>query len=351
MYFSNRLVQWYLQNKRDLPWRNTSNPYVIWLSEIILQQTRIAQGLPYFEAFLKRFPTVLDLADADEEEVLKLWEGLGYYSRARNLHATAKTIAFDMQGVFPNNFSNLKKLKGVGNYTAAAIASFAFQEAVPVVDGNVYRVLSRVFGIETDILSSKAHQEFFELAQKLIDPKHPDLFNQAIMEFGALYCTPSKPDCQSCIFKTTCSAFAHNKVDEFPVKIKKVKVKNRFLYYLIVVNQEGKIKMNQRIENSIWKKLYEFELIESDHELLETGVTELFRKKTDGIHFQDIKPLNETFIEHKLTHLKLHLKFYITKTNQCSELFLGIDEAILKPKPIVIHEFILNNRNKIINFL
>jgi A/G-specific adenine glycosylase len=351
MYFSNRLIQWYLQNKRDLPWRNTSNPYVIWLSEIILQQTRIAQGIPYFEAFLNKFPTVLDLAQAEEEEVLKLWEGLGYYSRARNLHATAKTIAFDMQGAFPNNFSDLKKLKGVGNYTAAAIASFAFQEAVPVVDGNVYRVLSRVFGIETDILSSKAHQEFFELAQTLIDTKQPDIFNQAIMEFGALYCTPSKPDCQSCIFNATCSAFAHDKVHEFPVKIKKVKVKNRFLYYLVLINQDGKIKMNQRIGNSIWKKLYEFELLESDHELLESEVAHLFIKKNNSIHFQDITPLNETFIEHKLTHLKLHLKFYISQTNQNSELFLDIDDAILKPKPIVIHEFILNNRNKIMSFL
>jgi A/G-specific adenine glycosylase len=351
MHFSNRLIQWYLQNKRDLPWRNTSNPYVIWLSEIILQQTRIAQGLPYFEAFLNKFPTVLELALAEEEEVLKLWEGLGYYSRARNLHATAKTIAFDMQGTFPNHFSELKKLKGVGDYTAAAIASFAFKEVVPVVDGNVYRVLSRVFGIKTDILSSRAHQEFFDIAKILIDPKQPDVFNQAIMEFGALYCTPSKPDCNSCIFNTSCIAFAHDKVSDFPVKIKKVKVKKRFLYYLILINKEGKIKMNQRIENSIWKKLYEFDLVESDSELSNEEIVNKFTLNKQVTDYENITPLNDAYIEHKLTHLKLHLKFYIAKTNQISDSFLSIDEAISKPKPIVIHDYILKNLNKIMGFI
>lgn len=351
MYFSNRLIQWYLQNKRDLPWRNTSNPYIIWLSEIILQQTRVAQGLPYFEAFLNRFPTVLDLANAQEEEVLKLWEGLGYYSRGRNLHLTAKIIAFEMLGEFPSSFLELKKLKGVGNYTAAAIASFAYQEAVPVVDGNVYRVLSRIFEIETDIMSSGAHQKFFDLAKTLIDPLRPDLFNQAIMEFGSIFCTPKKPECSSCIFNSTCLAYAKGRILEFPVKSKKSRVKKRYLYYLILVNDENKIKMNQRLGNNIWKKLYEFELVESEHELTESEIKRQFEILTNSIEYQEFKSLNDSYIPHKLTHLFLHLKFYKAKTNQQSEGFMTVEEAISKPKPIVIHDFILKNINKITSFI
>ena len=223
MNFSNSLLLWYLQNKRDLPWRNTTNPYPIWLSEIMLQQTRVAQGLPYFLAFTEAFPTILDLAKADEEQVLKLWQGLGYYSRARNMHKTAQIIAFELGGNFPNNYNDLIKLKGIGEYTAAAIASFAFNEVVPAVDGNVFRVLSRYFNIDTDIASSGAKKEFTALAKELIPNDNPALFNQAIMEFGALQCVPKNPNCESCIFNSSCAALQKKKVAELPVKSKKVK--------------------------------------------------------------------------------------------------------------------------------
>jgi A/G-specific adenine glycosylase len=214
MNFSKILTSWYLENKRDLPWRKTYNPYPIWLSEIILQQTRVAQGLPYFLSFIETFPTVFDLAKASEEQVLKLWQGLGYYSRARNLHATAKFIAEDLNGTFPDNYEGLLKLKGIGQYTAAAIASFAYNEVVPVVDGNVYRVLSRYLNVNTDIASSKAKKEFTALASVLISKENPALFNQAIMEFGALQCIPKNPNCNNCVFNTSCGALAHKKVSE-----------------------------------------------------------------------------------------------------------------------------------------
>ena len=197
MEFSNSLINWYLQNKRDLPWRNTVNPYPIWLSEIMLQQTRVAQGLPYFMAFMEAFPTVFDLANAEEEQVLKLWQGLGYYSRARNLHATAKFIATSLNGNFPSNYKELLQLKGIGEYTAAAIASFAYNEPVAVVDGNVFRVLSRYFNVDSDISDGKTKKEFQILAQELLPKNNAALFNQAIMEFGALQCVPKNPNCEN----------------------------------------------------------------------------------------------------------------------------------------------------------
>ena len=224
MHFSNSLVQWYLQNKRDLPWRDTINPYFIWLSEIMLQQTRVAQGLPYFLSFTQAFPTVFDLANAEEEQVLKLWQGLGYYSRARNLHETAKYIANELNGIFPNNYSDLLKLKGVGEYTAAAIASFSYNEPVAVLDGNVYRVLSRYFNLDTDISDFKSKKIFQSLAQEVLLKEKPALFNQAIMEFGALQCVPKNPDCQNCIFSSSCGALQCKKVGLLPVKSKKTKV-------------------------------------------------------------------------------------------------------------------------------
>ncbi|MEY2629135.1 MAG: Adenine glycosylase, partial [Bacteroidota bacterium] len=233
MNFSKSLIQWYLQNKRDLPWRNTIDPYFIWLSEIMLQQTRVAQGLPYFLRFTEAFPTVFDLAKADEEQVLKLWQGLGYYSRARNLHKTAQQVAFEYNGEFPKSYAELLKLKGIGEYTAAAIASFAYNESVPVVDGNVYRVLSRYFEVETDIASLGAKKEFTQLAAELLPAGEANLFNQAIMEFGALQCVPKNPNCTNCIFSDSCAALQKKKVDQLPVKSKKIKVKTRFFTYLV----------------------------------------------------------------------------------------------------------------------
>ena len=204
LFFHKKLIQWYLQNKRDLPWRSTKNPYFIWLSEIILQQTRVAQGLPYYEKFVETFPKVEDLANASEEKILKLWQGLGYYSRARNLHFSAKLVAFELDGVFPNNYKGLLKLKGVGDYTASAIASICYGEATAVVDGNVYRVLARYFGVETPVNSAEGISEFKLLAQELIDKTQPGNYNQAIMEFGARHFVPQNPDCNRCIFNVKC---------------------------------------------------------------------------------------------------------------------------------------------------
>ena len=197
---SDKLISWYKKNKRDLPWRNTSDPYKIWLSEIILQQTQVVQGLNYYIKFTETFPTVVDLANAPEDKVMRLWQGLGYYSRARNLHKTAQYVASELSGVFPETYIDLLKLKGVGEYTAAAIASFSYNEAVPVVDGNVFRVLSRYFDVETDIAQASAKKEFVALAFEVMPKDNPAIFNQAIMEFGALQCVPKSPDCSICIF-------------------------------------------------------------------------------------------------------------------------------------------------------
>ena len=221
MIFSNLLVKWYLQNKRDLPWRNTQNPYYIWLSEIMLQQTRVAQGMPSFYSFIENFPTVFDLANATEQEVLKLWQGLGYYSRARNLHKTAQIVAYELNGTFPNNYKALLKLKGVGDYTAAAIASFSFNEKVPVVDGNVFRVLSRYFAIESDISIASTKKEFQDLAFELMPNDAIATFNQAIMEFGALQCVPKNPNCSVCVMNHSCVALQKKMVNQLPVKSKK----------------------------------------------------------------------------------------------------------------------------------
>jgi len=225
MQFYNTLIYWYLHNKRDLPWRKSKNPYYVWLSEIILQQTRVAQGLPYFLNFTKAFPTVFDLAEAKENTVLKLWQGLGYYSRARNLHFSAKYIKNELNGIFPTTYKDLLKLKGVGDYTASAIASICFNEPTAVVDGNVYRVLSRYFGIKTPINSTEGIKEFKKLAQTLIHTKDPGTYNQAIMDFGATLCKPKNPLCNECPFANSCVSLEKNLINELPIKEKKVKLK------------------------------------------------------------------------------------------------------------------------------
>src|SRR5690606_28087276 len=212
MDFTRQLLLWYQKNKRDLPWRNTTNPYYIWLSEIILQQTRIEQGLPYYLSFTENFPTLKDLATANEDAVLKLWQGLGYYSRARNLQFTTKTIYFDLNNTFPYHHHNSIKLKGIGPYTAAGIASFAYKEPVGVVDGNVFRVLSRFFGIFDDISLGRTRTVFQDLVNELISKEQPDLFNHAIMDFGATVCTPAQPKCNGCPLQNGCYAFQENAV-------------------------------------------------------------------------------------------------------------------------------------------
>lgn len=340
MEFSNSLLHWYLQNKRDLPWRNTNNPYPIWLSEIMLQQTRVAQGLPYFLSFMEAFPTVFDLANADEEQVLKLWQGLGYYSRARNMHKTAQIIAFDLNGNFPNNYNDLLKLKGIGEYTAAAIASFAFNEVVPVVDGNVYRVLSRYFDVETDIASSTARKEFTALAKELIPNDNPALFNQAIMEFGALQCVPKNPKCEICIFNNSCAALQKKKVAELPVKLKKTKVTNKYFNYLIFLDDAQNTLLNKRTEKGIWHNLYEFPNLESESELSFETLSKLVIENFTDLGIETITIYNESQIIHKLSHQKLHINFYKVEVSKKLNNGIELDSLRNYPFPIVIYNFI-----------
>ncbi|MBL4704506.1 MAG: A/G-specific adenine glycosylase, partial [Flavobacteriales bacterium] len=259
--FNSKIISWYTVHKRDLPWRKTKNPYKIWLSEIILQQTRIDQGTSYYLKFEAHYPTINDLANASEDEVLKDWQGLGYYSRARNLHGTAKHIVNELGGEFPNTYQEILKLKGVGDYTASAIASFCFGESEAVVDGNVYRVLSRYFGIETPIDSGKGKKEFKQLANQLICTENPSTFNQGIMEFGALQCKPKSPDCSQCPFQSSCVAYAKDKVGLLPIKEKKLKQRNRFFDYFLFLDNQQTI-LQQRTQKDIWQQLYEFPMIE-----------------------------------------------------------------------------------------
>ncbi|OAZ03558.1 A/G-specific adenine glycosylase [Flavobacterium succinicans] len=341
MTFSNSLIQWYLQSKRDLPWRNTTNPYPIWLSEIILQQTRVAQGMPYFSNFLEFFPTIYDLAQSDEQKVLKLWQGLGYYSRARNLHQTAQYIVSELGGVFPNSYSGLLKLKGVGEYTAAAIASFAYNEPVPVVDGNVFRVLSRYFGIESDISLGKTKKEFTALAAELLPKDQPALFNQAIMEFGALQCVPKSPNCENCIFNSSCVALQKGWVGELPVKSKKLKVRHRYFNYIVVTDKYGNTKIQQRTDKGIWHNLYEFPLIETKQEEgFETIAPLIQNNFSFGASVDRIEEWNRIGIVHKLSHQHLNVKFW--KVTLGDVLVDGVSFEQLKtfPFPIVIYNFI-----------
>lgn len=261
IFFRQNLMEWFKTNDRPLPWKGEKNPYFIWLSEIILQQTRVEQGMPYFHRFKDNYPTVQDLANAPEDQVMKSWEGLGYYSRARNLHAAAKHIAFELEGKFPNTYQDILSLKGVGPYTAAAISSFAFNLPHAVVDGNVYRVLSRVFDIDTPIDSTPGKKQFSKLANELIAKDRPGAYNQAIMDFGATICLPLKPKCNKCPMQLTCLAFQSKKISDRPVKLKKIRKRARYFYYLV-----GKYKeytyIKKRIEKDIWQNLYEFPMIE-----------------------------------------------------------------------------------------
>ena len=346
MNFTNSLTEWYLQNKRDLPWRNTQSPYLIWLSEIMLQQTRVAQGMPYFLSFTTAFPTVFDLANASEEQVLKLWQGLGYYSRARNLHKTAQKIAFEYNGIFPDNYADLLQLKGIGEYTAAAIASFSYNEVVPVVDGNVFRVLSRYFDIESDIGIGSTKKEFAALALELMSKDNPALFNQAIMEFGALQCVPKSPNCEICVLNSGCLALQKNKVNQLPVKSKKLNVKNRYFNYLIFTDEQQKTIVQKRSEKGIWHNLYEFPLIESECELdFETILHEIKNTSLIENKITSVSELTLTSLLHKLSHQHLYIKFW--EINLEEQISNGIDYLSLLqfPFPIVIYNFIEKNRN------
>jgi len=341
MTFSNRLISWYLENKRDLPWRNTTNPYKIWLSEIILQQTRVAQGLPYYIAFVETFPTVFDLANASEEQVLKLWQGLGYYSRARNLHKTAQLVAFDLGGNFPTSYQELFKLKGIGTYTAAAIASFSSNEPVPVVDGNVFRVLARYFDVETDISSTIAKKEFTALAYEVLDKTNSLQFNQAIMEFGALQCMPKNPNCSVCVLNDSCVALQKNKINQLPVKLKKTKVTERFFNYLVFEDELGNSIIQQRTEKGIWHNLYEFPLIESFIEFTEKEITdEINKMKFFSNEIMSINAYEEKSVLHILSHQRLKIRFWNIQLKGKLENAKSKQSIKKRPFPIVIFNFI-----------
>lgn len=340
MDLPNKLISWYLENKREMPWRQTTNPYHIWLSEIILQQTRVAQGLPYYLKFTKAFPTVKDLAEASEEEVLKLWQGLGYYSRGRNLHAAAKHIMEEYDGVFPDTYKKILTLKGVGDYTASAIASISFNEPTAVVDGNVYRVLSRIFGIDTPINSTAGIKEFKKLAQELIDPKQPANFNQAIMEFGAIQCKPQNPYCLHCIFNDSCVALQKNMVGTLPVKIKKTKIKHRYLHYLVFRSEDQKTLLQRRSGKGIWQGLYEFPVIEGEFDSIRFRESEPFIKKTASYTIQNIQQYNAKPVIHKLSHQHLHTIFWIIDVHQLPENAIAITDIKTYPVPVLISKFI-----------
>lgn len=340
MTFSNQLIHWYLQNDRDLPWRKSKNPYFIWLSEIILQQTRVSQGLAYYLTFTKEFPTVFDLAKAPETKVLKLWQGLGYYSRARNLHHSAKYIVNELDGVFPTSYKELLKLKGVGDYTASAISSICFKEAQAVVDGNVYRVLSRYFNIDTPINSSKGIKEFKELAQTLIDPSLPGNHNQAVMDFGALCCKPQKPLCTTCVLNDSCGALQKNKVQVLPIKEKKIKIKKRYFNFLVIRSENGKTVLSQRKGKGIWEGLYEFPLVETEKSFeLTVNSPELNKWINNPI---ELTLFNTKEIVHKLSHQHLYTKFWIIDVKNISVDTVNWPDLEKYPVPILIANFLKN---------
>ncbi len=263
MDFNKRIKNWYNSNKRDLPWRKTKDPYKIWVSEIILQQTRVDQGLDYYLRFLMRFPDVATLAKASEEDVLMIWKGLGYYSRARNMHFTAKVVAENHKGRLPLDFASLIDLKGIGNYTAAAISSICGNEPKPVVDGNVIRVFSRLFGFHDPVGSTQSNKQVYAKASELIPVKDPGDFNQAVMEFGAIQCKPANPACADCIFRTECYAFNNNLTDKLPVKKKEIVRRSRFLNYLFIPCHDNGLILYKRSGNDIWENLWELPLYET----------------------------------------------------------------------------------------
>tara|TARA_Y100001978_G_scaffold199448_1_gene213788 strand:- start:210 stop:1247 length:1038 start_codon:yes stop_codon:yes gene_type:complete len=308
-FFSSKIIKWYSQHKRELPWRNTKDPYKIWLSEIILQQTQVKQGLPYYQKFIKTFPNVSALANANEEQVLKLWQGLGYYSRARNLHFTAKQI--HQAGFFPKEYKEIITLKGVGEYTAAAIASFAFKLPYAVLDGNVFRLLSRFYGLDTPIDTYKGKREFSEIAQALLVKEEPDTHNQAIMEFGSQMCKPKQPDCNSCPLRDECVAFADKTIHLLPFKIGKVKVKTVFFEYFFF-EMKGYTLVNKRAEDGIWQNMYEFPLI-TNEELKSTEEILNYNQFISWVKDVDFSIESISEFKHILSHRKINARFWIVR--------------------------------------
>lgn len=345
MIFSNKILHWYARNSRQLPWRNTKDPYHIWLSEIIMQQTRIAQGIPYYHAFISEYPFIMDLALAEEKQVLKLWQGLGYYSRARNLHATAKHIAFERNGKFPGTYEELLKLKGIGDYTASAIASICFDEARPVVDGNVYRVLSRCFDVDQPIDSSRGKKYFKALAYRVMAKDLVGDYNQGLMEVGATVCKPRSPICGSCPLNDQCLALARKTIDLRPVKKKRTPVRIRHFDYLIYLDPDHRTYLQKRTGNDIWKNLFEFPLIESEQVIDTDAVQKAVYRRIDLPQPKEIVHVAEANRLHKLSHQHLKTRFWIVKTNERIATGIPWDSIESYPVPILIHDTIQALKN------
>ncbi len=334
MIISKALTNWYKIHKRSLPWRKTDDPYKIWVSEIILQQTRVEQGKDYYHRFVNKFPDIYSLANADLDEVLKLWQGLGYYNRARNMHHTANVIIHNYEGKLPENYKDLLSLKGIGAYTAAAIASFAFNEPVAVADGNVKRVLSRVYGVKAPINSSSGEKKIQEIANHILDHNNPGEHNQALIEFGALQCIPQNPACSSCPLAEICQAYNQNKVQLLPVKSAPKKKKSRYFYYLIINHtQQQHIFMNKRTQKDVWNSLYEFPLIERKKK---TGIETLTQSKEWGEFFNGTKPVIKNIsreYKHVLSHQNIFATFIEIKLEEPTDFleknFISIDKDIL----------------------
>lgn len=358
MKFSNKIINWYIQNKRDLPWRKTSDAYTIWLSEMILQQTRIDQGLEYFNRFIDQYPDVDRLAEASETEILKLWQGLGYYSRARNLLKTARIIVEKYNGRFPDSFEELLNLSGVGPYTAAAILSMAFNQPFPVVDGNVFRVISRIYGIDEPVDKSSGRKKTEAMVLKLIDKNRPGDFNQAIMEFGALFCLPKKPNCVNCIFNKDCVAYKKGMVGQWPIKAGKIAIRVRYFEYLVFTSRKVKgnyIFINHRKDSDIWKGLYDFPYFEFENKISFDQLTNHLQNKFY------VKPKKhyciEANIKHILTHQTIIASFHLIKLDNNDKktedalLLAGYKiwsiELIGKlPVPRLIEQFLDRNHGK-----
>jgi len=353
MNFGKRLAEWYQKNKRELPWRNTNDPYRIWLSEIILQQTRVNQGVDYYIKFVKKYPDIYALAIASRDEVFKLWQGLGYYNRAENMLATAKIIVEQYDGSFPADRKLLLKLPGIGPYTSAAIASIAFNLPFAVIDGNVYRVLSRIVGIKEAVNSAEGTKVFQQYANELLDRKQSGIYNQALMEFGALHCTPVNPSCSNCIFIRECYAYLNGSVNDLPVKKPKNKIRNRFFYYFMIEpkpanNKHASVYLKKRMKGDIWRNLYDFLLVETDHKL-ELNDDMITGMLLQNFNLEDplIRLVSKEYI-HKLTHQSIHATFVqvnVDKKLDKHEKFVILapkNKLIDYPVPRLIEQFLMD---------
>ena len=341
MNFTTQINNWYYVNKRDLPWRLNKDPYSVWLSEIILQQTKIQQGLPYYLRFIERYPDIYSLSDANEQDILKLWEGLGYYSRARNLHKTAKLIVSDYKGMFPTTYSELLTLPGIGKYTASAVSSICFEEKRAVLDGNVFRLLSRYFNIDTPINSSLGIKSFEKLSFELLPKVNIGDHNQALMDFGSTICKPKLAKCDVCVLQDGCSAYSNNKIYLFPVKTKKTKVKIQHFNFLIFLSKDNQTIIEKRDKKGIWQKLFQFPLVQSDEELNNSNFfnNPQVAKKLKFSAYK-VKLINNKPQIHLLSHRKLLIKFWEIKSNNFIKDSIAIKNLDNYPFPIVLSRFI-----------